>query len=336
MPEDMSDQSAAAASWEVAEAGARQPAGAAGRRGPNTVRLAVCFLAVAEEGHIGHAAEQLGMAQPPLSQAIRRFEQLIGAPVLVRHAKGVRLTEAGRRALPRARALVAAEAALHGAAAGGELERPPLVAVAPEVPEPWVLSWAGAAGVRIRRMPSREAVRALEDRSMDQGVAQQDGAALAVVVAPSLTGRGEAWPVVAIPQRLLLGGDAEAVTGGVDRQELRRLLRRPVASSLRSWQPAAHDLLEDELRSIGARSRPLVRQLPDRAAALAEALSGRAVVLAPESRSPAEDLLVAVDLPPGCLQLRLRVVLAPAPSLEDPAAAREAAERIVADLEARA
>ncbi|MEV0651247.1 LysR substrate-binding domain-containing protein [Phytomonospora sp. NPDC050363] len=62
------------------------------------------FLVVAETGHVGRAAERLGIAQPPLSQQIQRLEARVGYPLFKRHAKGVDLTPAGRELLPVARA----------------------------------------------------------------------------------------------------------------------------------------------------------------------------------------------------------------------------------------
>jgi DNA-binding transcriptional LysR family regulator len=61
------------------------------------------FLAVAQTLHFSKAAESLGIAQPPLSQQIKRLEQLIGHRLFDRTTRGVRLTPAGRLLAQRAR-----------------------------------------------------------------------------------------------------------------------------------------------------------------------------------------------------------------------------------------
>ncbi len=54
------------------------------------------FLAVAEAEHITRAAESLNLSQPSLSQQIRQLEEELGAPLLERVGRRVRLTEGGR------------------------------------------------------------------------------------------------------------------------------------------------------------------------------------------------------------------------------------------------
>lgn len=72
-----------------------------------TLRQLRCFTAVAEEGHITRAAERLGMQQPPLSQLIKAIEHELGAQLLLRQARGVALTDAGRTLLGHARTMLA-------------------------------------------------------------------------------------------------------------------------------------------------------------------------------------------------------------------------------------
>ena len=49
------------------------------------------FVAVAELGSISRAADKLYMAQPPLSAQIRQLEDEVGATLLPRVPRGVRL-----------------------------------------------------------------------------------------------------------------------------------------------------------------------------------------------------------------------------------------------------
>lgn len=82
------------------------------------------FIAVADAGSFSEAAEQAFIAQPALSISIRKLEQSVGIPLLVRGPRGVTLTSAGRELLVEARrCLLHAERARQNArlAALGEL-----------------------------------------------------------------------------------------------------------------------------------------------------------------------------------------------------------------------
>lgn len=64
------------------------------------------FVKVAELGSLTRAAEALHVAQPALSQHMRGLEEELGVKLLARGSRGVALTEAGRRMLDEARAML--------------------------------------------------------------------------------------------------------------------------------------------------------------------------------------------------------------------------------------
>lgn len=74
----------------------------------NTIELRQLryFIAVAEELHVGRAAQRLNMTQPPLSLAIQGLEAQLGVPLFIRQKRGITLSAAGHALLPEARRLL--------------------------------------------------------------------------------------------------------------------------------------------------------------------------------------------------------------------------------------
>ena len=106
------------------------------------------FVALADAGSFTHAAERIFIAQPTLSQQIRRLEEIVGTPLLQRRREGLRLTPAGSVLLDASRtvlSLVDQEVSRTRQAAG--LGRPRLrVVMPPGLPE----SLAVAAAAELR------------------------------------------------------------------------------------------------------------------------------------------------------------------------------------------
>jgi len=95
------------------------------------------FVALADAGNFTRAAEKIFIAQPTLSQQIRRLEEIVGTPLVQRRREGLRLTPAGRVLVDASRnvlALVDQEVSRTRQAAG--LGRPSLrVVMPPGMPE---------------------------------------------------------------------------------------------------------------------------------------------------------------------------------------------------------
>ncbi|MGW6903083.1 LysR family transcriptional regulator [Streptomyces sp. NPDC054940] len=73
-----------------------------------TLQQLTYFLAAVEHGSFSAAAEALYIAQPSLSEQIRRLEHSLGVPLFVRTNRKLVLTEAGHLLLPRAQHALAA------------------------------------------------------------------------------------------------------------------------------------------------------------------------------------------------------------------------------------
>lgn len=66
------------------------------------------FLAVIDEGGIQSAAERLACSQPSVSQQLRKLEEFVGVPLVVRNRSRAVPTRDGELFLPKARSLVSA------------------------------------------------------------------------------------------------------------------------------------------------------------------------------------------------------------------------------------
>ena len=72
------------------------------------LRHLATFVAVAEEANFTRGAQRISIAQPAVSQQVRRLEAELGEVLFVRDRRGARLTPAGATLLPHARATLAA------------------------------------------------------------------------------------------------------------------------------------------------------------------------------------------------------------------------------------
>src|SRR6202046_4081448 len=64
------------------------------------------ICAIAETGNFSRAAERCNVAQPSLSQQVLKLENELGAKLFDRLGRSIRLTEAGRIFIPKARAIL--------------------------------------------------------------------------------------------------------------------------------------------------------------------------------------------------------------------------------------
>ncbi len=65
------------------------------------------FLAVSQAGNVTHAAQMLGRTQSAVSVQIRKLEEAVGHCLFERQARGMELSDAGRKLLPAAQRAIA-------------------------------------------------------------------------------------------------------------------------------------------------------------------------------------------------------------------------------------
>jgi DNA-binding transcriptional LysR family regulator len=170
------------------------------------------FVAVADAGTFTHAAEQMFIAQPTLSQQIRRLEKMVGTPLLQRRREGVRLTEAGTVLLEESRTVLALiEQGVSRTRQAAGLGRPRLrFAVSPYLPETLaveaasqLLATAATAGVELvwLEMSLDAEFSAVRQRRADAGLGWLTVAVDAWPLPMDVMGLGEFEPDVWLPRR---------------------------------------------------------------------------------------------------------------------------------------
>jgi DNA-binding transcriptional LysR family regulator len=136
------------------------------------------FLAVVEQMHFGHAAEQLNISQPPVSRAIRQLEDALDVQLLERRRGGVTMTAAGEVFAEQARQILAlldlaiAESRRAGGVAStlrvGCLEMLPIERIQRFVNA--LREREPGLEISITNLSSREQIRRLRDRDLDLGI----------------------------------------------------------------------------------------------------------------------------------------------------------------------
>jgi DNA-binding transcriptional LysR family regulator len=151
------------------------------------LRLLRYFVAVAETEHVGMAARRLHVSQSPLSRQIRALEDTLGTELFVRERQRLRLSDAGRWLLKRARDVLARVEEFEREArqlAKGDVGRIAIGFVSTAL-------WTGVlpaalrelrrehphVQVELRLMPSQRQVAAIRAGDLDVGLVQRTGVA---------------------------------------------------------------------------------------------------------------------------------------------------------------
>ena len=265
------------------------------------------FVAAAEERHFGHAAESLGMQQPPFSQALQKFEGDLGVRLLTRSAQGVSLTEAGSRVLPLAQQILQLETALMEEARQVPSVKPTVrFGCSPELARPIMFEVVSALcadgiDVELQRLPTRQIVQDLRQGILDVGV----------VTAPAVITNLTPGPVVKFAPTLRSApGTNYHSDRVVSARELRHVMTSPLALAPRASSPAFYDLLTDTLKQHGAFHG--VSTFEDSDAAVASVLQGSHQML---SVSPTGDHagLRDIIIDSSLLPYRFQVIAGPTP-----------------------
>ncbi|MGW5345006.1 LysR family transcriptional regulator [Streptomyces sp. NPDC004050] len=206
------------------------------------------FVAVAEQGGFGRAAEQLGIVPSAVSQQIARLERAWGVGLFERTTRRVRLSAAGERMLPEAGAVLAAA------------DRTVRVAADITAGDDGMLRIGGVHGprdrlgralallavsaprlqVRLQRLPVADRLAAVRAGELDAALVRAVPGAAGLELLPLWSD-----PLhVALPQGHPLSAEPSL--------DLARLAGLPLRLAPRPDNPYFHDLISDACRSAGA------------------------------------------------------------------------------------
>lgn len=208
------------------------------------------FVAVAEECHIGRAAQRLHMTQPPLTRQIKRLERVVGAELFVRMPRGVRLTAVGvifletakttlaalDKGLAQTLALGLAPRRLNvGYVAGTVLEELLTEALQP-------VGFAGVAHPLVHSMRTVEQIVALRRGEIDIGLIRLRPGSDDLVVEPLLFE----------PALVLLPVGHPLAGRPVDARALRD---EPLVAATHEWCPGTNEMVADVCAAAGFTAR---------------------------------------------------------------------------------
>jgi len=246
------------------------------------------FVALADAGTFTQAAEQMFIAQPTLSQQIRRLEEMVGTSLLQRRREGVRLTEAGSVLLEESRAVLSrVDHGVNRTRQAAGLGRPRLrFAVPPSLPEDLAVdvalrlrAAAAAAGVDVAwvEAPVDGEFSPVLQRRADAGLGWLAAAGEDVPAALEVMRLGEFEPDVWLPP-----GVAGRVIGAGD------LAGLDIIHGPRRFSPVSYDAWLAVLRGVKPRFEftdpPFERSLPLTLAFAAGAGRPTAVLTGPHHR----------------------------------------------------
>jgi DNA-binding transcriptional LysR family regulator len=232
------------------------PAAAAGTPPALELRHLRYFVALADAGNFTRAAEKIFIAQPTLSQQIRRLEEIVGTPLLQRRREGLRLTPAGRALLDGSRNVLAlADQAVDRTRQAAGLGRPRLrVVMPPGLPESLAVpatsglqAAAAATGVDLawREMALDSEFSLISTRQADAGLGWLTATQETVPGALEVMTVGEFEPEVWVSPT-----HTAARRGTISLEELAAL---PVIHGPRRAQPGTYDAWATTMQAVDPR-----------------------------------------------------------------------------------